>query len=64
MNYQDNRTLSKKLLSITHDKSKYLIIGGAAYRRYTLTKTAKTPMKMGDKIIEDAGAKLWKALIC
>ena len=27
-------------------------MGGAAYRRQTLTKTAKTPMKMGDKIIE------------
>ena len=35
-----------------HEKSKHLIIGGAAHRKQTLTKTAKTPMKMGDKIIE------------
>ena len=47
-----DRTLSKKLLSINYDKSKYLIIGGAAYRRKTLAKTAKIPMKMGNKIIE------------
>ena len=47
-----DETLSKKLLSINYDKSKYLIIGAAAYRRKTLNKTAKTPMKMGDKIIE------------
>ena len=47
-----DRTLSKKLLSINYDKSKYLIIGGAAYRRQTLAKTAKIPMKMGNKIIE------------
>ena len=29
-----------------YDKSKYLIIEGAAYRRQTLAKTAKIPIKM------------------
>ena len=34
-------TWLKKLLSINYEKSKYLIIGGAAYRRQTFIWTAK-----------------------
>ena len=42
-----DRRLSKKLLSINYDKSKYLNIGGVAYRRQTLAKNSQNSNENG-----------------
>ena len=45
-------TLRKKLLSANYDKSRYLIIGDARFRKKALKKLKKNPIMMGGIIIK------------
>ena len=46
--------LKKKLLSVNHDKSKYVLIGNSRFRKSIAKKIAKKPIKMGGVTIEQS----------